>query len=115
MNALDMLTAHFERMRMQKVEIKSARDADGNPLVVYFDAVTNAKAQEVIARAGANASRTRLVLYTVIYLAKNADGSRMFEDNAATVQALSEGVDGNILAVIADAIMSQTGFDDLGN
>lgn len=113
--AIDLLTAHYERMRGRKFEVSQIRDADGKPLVVYFDPVTNAQAQAVRARCGAGASAAKLSLYAVIYLAKTETGERMFSDDAATVQALSEGVDGNIIAQIADAIMSQSSVDDLGN
>lgn len=112
---LAALSAHYERNRGQKYEVKAIRGPDGKPMVVYFDPVTNAQAQAVRARAGSNATAARLSLYAVIYLAKNADGTRMFEDDAATVKTLTEAVDGNIVAQIADAIMSQSGVDDLGN
>lgn len=111
--ALDILTAHYERMRGQKFEVPGITGPDGEPLVVYYDPPTNAMAQKIRKRAGDD--EAKLTLYTVIYMAKNADGSPMFEENAATVRALTENVKGTILAQIAQAIMSVTEVPDLGN
>ncbi|MGX0875924.1 hypothetical protein ACSSV4_000596 [Roseovarius sp. MBR-154] len=113
-NALEALKAHYARMRSQKMAVPEITDPEtGAPLVVYFDPPTNAQAQMVQARAGG--SDGRLTLYTVIYLAKDAEGKRLFEDDAPTVKALSEDVDGGVLARIAARIMGRTSPEDLGN
>lgn len=113
--ALDLLTEHFERLRGQSFEVPGVRDAKGSPLVVYFDPPTNRDATLVKSRAGGGKDETKLALYTVIYLAKDEAGRRLFEDNAATVQALTERVSGATLGAIATAIMSASSQADLGN
>lgn len=114
-NALDLLTQHFERLRGQKFEVPGIRDASGNPLVIYYDPPTNADAAMIRRRSGGGKDEAKLALYTVIYLAKGADGKRLFADDAATVQALSERVSGAHLNTMASAIMRVSTADELGN
>ncbi len=111
--ALDLLTAHYERQRGQFFEVPGIKTADGEPFTIYFDPPTNREAAAVRARAGED--EAKLTLYTVIYLAKDMGGNRLFEDNAATVQALTEQVSGAVLGQMAAAIMKVSDPDDLGN
>jgi len=113
-DALSTLTGHYEKLRGQTFEVPGVSKADGKPLVIHYDPPTNAEGQMIRKRAGAT-DEGKVTLYTVIYLAKNADGSRMFDDDAATVQALTEQVPGRILGQIARAIMSFSSEADLGN
>lgn len=112
--ALSILTGHYEKLRGQTFEVPGVLRADGKPLVIHYDPPTNAEGQMIRKRAGAT-DEGKVTLYTVIYLAKNADGTRMFEDNAETVRALTEQVPGRILGQIARAIMNFSSADDLGN
>lgn len=111
--AVDLLTAHFERLRGQTYTVPGITGPDGAPLVVYFDPPTSADAQRVRARAGDN--EAKLTLYTVICLAKTASGERMFADDAKTIRALSENVPAAVLAKIAVALMATSDPDELGN
>lgn len=113
-NALSALTGHYEKLRNQTFEVPGVTQSDGKPLVIHYDPPTNADGQMVKKRAGAT-NEGQITLYTVIYLAKNPDGSRMFEDNADTVQALTEQVPGRVLTQIAAAIMSFSSGAALGN
>lgn len=116
MDAVKALTAHYAAMRGQKMAIREITDPEtGDPLVIHFDPPTNAQAAMVQARA--QASDASLTLYTVLLLAKDAEGKRMFEDNAETMRALSESVDGAVLSRIASRIMGRGGDaeSDLGN
>ena len=115
MSAIDLLTAHFERMRGQKYTVPGVTDAEGKPFVIHFDPPTNRDAAQVKARSGGGTDQGKLALYTVIYLAKDAEGKRLFEDNAATVQALTERVNGATLNLMAQAIMQAGAVTDLGN
>lgn len=113
-DALSALTTHYDRLRGQKYPVPGVIMSDGKPLVVHFDPPTQAQGQMVRKRAGVS-DEGKVSLYTVIYLAKKPDGSRMFEDDAATVQALTEEVGGVVLGMIARAIMSLSTEAKLGN
>jgi hypothetical protein len=110
---LDALTGHFERMRGRTYTVPGVELADGKPFVVHYDPVTNAQASAI--RARAKGDDALLSLYTVVMLAKRPDGSRMFEDNAATIAKLREAVSGAVIAGIAAAIMGDEDSADLGN
>lgn len=113
-DALSALTAHYDKLRSQKFPVPGVTKSDGKPLVVYFDPPTNAQGQQIRQRAGST-DEAKITLYTVIYLAKDENGNRMFEDDAATVQALTENVPGRTLAQIANAIMRFSSEAELGN
>lgn len=113
-DVLKTLTGHYDRLRGQTFTVPGVTRSDGTPLVIHFDPPTNADAQKIAARAGVR-DDARITLYTVIYLAKNPDGSAMFSDDAETVQALSENVPGRVLSQIAGAIMRFSPGADLGN
>ncbi|MEP1612664.1 MAG: hypothetical protein ABJL72_12180 [Roseobacter sp.] len=113
-NALSALTAHYDKLRSQKYTVPGVTTAEGKPLEIYFDPPTNAQGQKIRQRAGTQ-DESKITLYTVIYLAKDENGNHLFEDNAETVQALTENVPGRILAKIAAAIMTFTPEQDLGN
>lgn len=113
-DALSALTTHYDRLRGQTFTVPGVTQSDGTPLVIHFDPPTNADGQNIRKRAGTS-DEAKITLYTVIFLAKNPDGTRMFEDNAATVQALTENVPGRVLAQIANAIMRFSSEADLGN
>ncbi len=112
-SALACLTDHYDRLRMQRYVVPGITQADGSPLEVFFDPPTNAQGGEIQRRA--NGSTQLTTLYTVLLLAKDKGGNRMFDDKAETVQALTENVPGKVLTGIAAAIMSFTGQADLGN
>ena len=113
-DTLNALTQHYDRLRKQKFTVPGVTKSDGKPLVIYFDPPTNADGQKVRNRAGIK-DEAKITLYTVIYLAKDENGARLFEDNAETVQALSENVPGKVLAQIANAIMRFSEGAELGN
>lgn len=115
MTALSALTAHFDKLKSQSFEVPGVTQADGTPLVVYFNPPTNAEATRLEAQVGTRRSDAKITLWTVILLARNADGSRMFSEDAETVQALSERVPSRVLAQIANAIMGVTPRAALGN
>jgi hypothetical protein len=112
--ALSALTGHFDRLRGQTFTVPGVTQSNGAPLVIHFDPPTNADGQRIRSRAGVT-DEAKITLYTVIFLARNADGTRMFEDNAETVKALTENVPGRVLAQIANAIMRFSPEADLGN
>ncbi|MQQ09109.1 hypothetical protein GFB49_11640 [Epibacterium sp. SM1979] len=114
-DALTSLTQHYDRLRNQTFTVPGVTKSDGEPLVIYFDPPTNAQAAQVRARAGNAQDEARITLYTVLLLAKDKDGNRLFDDKAETVQALTENVPGRILTQIANAIMRFSSVPDLGN
>lgn len=111
-DTLSTLTAHYQRLRGQSFEVPGVTTADGTPLVIYFDPPTNADGQRIRQRAGTT-DEAKITLHTVIALAKDADGKRLFEDNAETVRALTEEVPGRILSQIAQAILRTSTVPDL--
>lgn len=111
--ALDLLTAHFERMRGRSYTVPGITGRDGKPLVVYFDPPTTASAARVKRRAGDD--EAKLTLHTVMEFARTADGAPMFPESAATVQALTEGVSAKVLSGIAMAILAPVDVEELGN
>lgn len=113
-DALLALTKHYERLKGQTYTVPGVTKADGTPLVIHFDPPTAAQGASVRQRAG-RTDEAKITLYTVIELSKNPDGTRMFSDDAETVQALSENIPGRILTGIATAIMTVTTVKDLGN
>lgn len=113
-DALSALTAHYDRMRRQSYTVPGVTQEDGTPLVIWYDPPTNADGQKIRARAGTQ-DEAKVTLYTVIYLAKDENGNRLFQDNAETVKALTENVPGKVLAGIARTIMSVAEVQDLGN
>lgn len=113
-DALTSLTQHYDRLRNQTFTVPNVTKADGKPLVIHFDPPTNADGNMIRQRAGTS-NEAKITLYTVIYLAKDENGNRMFEDNAETVQALTENVPGRVLTQIANAIMSFSSLPELGN
>lgn len=113
-DTLNALTTHYDRLRNQRFTVPGVTRADGKPLVIHFDPPTNADGQRIRARAGV-ADEAKITLYTVIHLAKDENGKRLFEDNAETVKALTENVPGRVLAQIANAIMRFSSEADLGN
>ncbi|MBO9467062.1 hypothetical protein J7443_17595 [Tropicibacter sp. R15_0] len=112
-SAISVLTDHFARLGLQCYEVPGVKTAEGEPLKIYFTPPTNAQGNAIAERAKGNAAQT--TLYTVLLLSKDEAGNRLFEENAATVQALTEQVPGRILTLIATAIMKFTGQTDLGN
>lgn len=113
-DALAALTSHYDKLRSQKFTVPGVIKSDGKPLVVYYDPPTNAQSQQIRQRAGTT-DEAKITLYTVIFLAKDENGNRLFEDNAETVQALTENVPGRTLAQIATAIMRFSSETELGN
>lgn len=111
--ALDLLTAHFERMKGQTYTVPGIKGPDGKPLVVYFDPPTSAAGARVRRRAGTD--EQKITLHTVMEFARNADGTPMFPESADTVRALTECVSGKVLSGIAMAILSASDVEDLGN
>ncbi|MEM7722489.1 MAG: hypothetical protein AAF376_08950 [Pseudomonadota bacterium] len=111
--ALDILTTHYQRQVGQSFVVPGVTNEDGEPFTIYFDPPTNRQAQTIRGRAGTD--EAKLTLYTVIYLAKDKDGNRLFEDNAETVQGLTESVSGAVLGQMAAAIMKVSDLEDLGN
>ena len=63
----------------------------------------------------AKGSSSRMALFTVIYLAKDAEGRRLFQDDAATVAALENEVSAEVIAELAAKIMAVSEVADLGN
>jgi hypothetical protein len=108
--ALDLLTSHWERQRGRSFTVGLGA---GQSLTVHHDPVTAREMQRVRDRAGPD--DFRLALYVVIYLAKGPDGARLFEDNAATVKALTESVCADVLADMARRIMDTSDPAELGN
>jgi hypothetical protein len=113
-DALTALTGHYDRLRNQTFTVPGVTRADGKPLVVHFNPPTNAEGQRIRQRAGIS-DEAKVTLYTVIFLAKDENGNRLFEDDAETVKALTENVPGRVLAQIANAIMRFSTEADLGN
>jgi len=113
-DALLSLTQHYDRLRNQTFTVPGVTTAEGKPLVIHFDPPTNADGQKIRQRAGTT-DEAKITLYTVIFLAKDESGKRLFEDNAETVKALTENVPGRVLAQIAGAIMRFSSVSDLGN
>ena len=107
--ALDQLTAHFERMRGRSFMV----DLGGTQLEVFADPITLRQRELITARAGTDDAK--VALWTTILLAKDAQGQRLFSDDAATVQRLSEEVPAEVVAQIAAGILQVTGEGDLGN
>lgn len=115
-DALGALTGHYDKLRNQSYTVPGVTKSDGTPLVIYFDPPTNADAQRIQAKVGLGSRDEALItLWTVIYHAKDENGARMFDEDAKTVQALTEQVPGRVLAGIASAIMRFTPVADLGN
>lgn len=113
-DTLSTLTAHFERLKGQSYEVPGVTQSDGTPLVIYYDPPTNAQGNAIRQRAGANGSNeAAMTLHTVIALSKDKDGNRLFNDDAATMKALSESVPGSILTKIATAILYTSKVPDL--
>lgn len=112
-NPLDLLTAHFERMKGRSYTVPGIKGPDGKPLVIYFDPPTSASAARIKRRAGDD--EQKITLHTVMEFSRNADGTPMFPESADTVRALSEGVSAKVLGGIAMAILSASDVEDLGN
>ncbi|PYG32417.1 hypothetical protein [Pelagimonas varians] len=110
---LNALTDHYNRLRLQCYVVPGITQADGGPLEIYYDPPTNAQGNEIQTRAKGNTALT--TLYTVLLLAKDKDGNRLFDDSAGTVQALTENVPGRVLTGIAAAIMTFSDGAKLGN
>lgn len=113
-DALSALTAHYDKLRRQSFTVPGVTKSDGTPLVIYFDPPTNADGQKIRRQAGAT-DEAKITLWTVIYLAKDEAGQRMFSEDAETIKALTENVPGRVLAQIANAIMRFSPEADLGN
>ncbi|QDF14259.1 tail assembly chaperone [Dinoroseobacter phage vB_DshS-R4C] len=113
-DVLSVLSEHHRRLAGSFVEIEEIPDPEtGTPLRVYYDPPTQAQMAKVQSRAKGRESD--LVFYTVLLLAKDAEGKPMFEDNAQTQLTLREHVSGAILGKIGKAILGLTAEDDLGN
>ena len=84
----------------------------GEPLVVTFSPMTmRERARLAQSAKGNDAAATVLV---VIRHAKDAEGNRLFTEDAQTRKALENDVDPAVLARIAYAITHTTPEDDLG-
>ncbi|MEL7166694.1 MAG: hypothetical protein AAGL96_14580 [Pseudomonadota bacterium] len=112
--ALTTLTTHYDRLRNQKFTVPGVTTSEGEPLVIYFDPPTQAESIKVRNQAGTT-DDAKVALWTVIYLAKDKDGNRLFDESAATIQALTEQVPSQIIGQIANAILRFTPVADLGN
>ncbi|MEM8849248.1 MAG: hypothetical protein AAGE03_04350 [Pseudomonadota bacterium] len=112
-DTLALLTAHYERLKGQTYTVPGVTQADGSPLVIHFDPPTNAQAAAIERRAGGRHDEAKMTLYTVIECARGPDGKRLFEDNAQTVQGLTEGVPATILKKMALAILNASTVADL--
>ncbi|MBT8169874.1 hypothetical protein [Falsiruegeria litorea] len=113
-NALTALTDHYDRLRNQTFPVPGVTKSDGKPLVIHFDPPTNAQAQRIRKQAGTT-DEAQITLWTVIFLAKDENGKRMFDETAETIQALTENVPGRVLASISNAIMRFSPETKLGN
>jgi hypothetical protein len=107
--ALDKLTAHYERLGKRALAVDLG---GGERLEFYATPPTAREAAQVQARAKGNPAR--LSLFTVIYMAKDASGARLFQDDAATVAALENGVAAEVIADMAAQIMDVSEVAELG-
>ena len=115
--ALDALRAHTARLRNQKFVVPGVAGEDGKPFAIWFDPPSFAQGQRLKAMCvddAGNVDEAKLTLYTVIQLARDEDGSPLFEDNGATVKFLTEDLPGAVLNPMAKAIMRVSNPADLG-
>jgi hypothetical protein len=110
---LDRATAHFDTLRGQKIEVPEWGDPLGEPLVLMFDPLTLAQRQNVQRRwKGSDASQAA---GAVMLYARTADGGKAFEDNLATLEALTSKVDPAVVARIAARMLGVEAVSDAKN
>lgn len=103
---------HFDNMRGKSISIPEW-GSEGKPLVAFYDPPTLRVRQSVTARAGK--SRGREMAMTCILCLKDADGNRLFQDDAATLAALENEVSPQVIARIYADVIGLTPEADLGN
>lgn len=112
MNAiLDKARQHFASMARQNIEVPEWGGEDG-PMRVYFDALSLAARQNIETRSKGSAS-ARLSL-TVILHALDADGKKLFVDDAVTRRAFDREIDPAVIARLAGAMLGVSEETDLG-
>jgi len=104
--------AHFDNMRGKSIEVPEW-GAEGAPAIVKFDPPTLRTRQNITARSGGKRSREMAV--TVILCARDAEGKRLFQDDAPTLAALENEVDPKVVARLYAEIIGLTSEADLGN
>mgnify|MGYP006275127423 CR=1 FL=1 len=108
--ALDQLTAHYARMGRRRIAV----DLGGGEEFVCFAAPPTARDAAAVERR-AKGSSAKMALYTVIYMARDAEGGRLFQDDAETVAKLENAVSAEIVADLASQIMAVAEVSELGN
>ncbi len=110
-NVLEKATAHFDKLRGQRIEIPEWDMIGDN--AGKFDPPTLTDRQNVQTRAGK--SQSRQFALTVITMLKDKGGKPVFEDDAETLTTLQSKVDPKVIARIYTKIMGLTSEEDLGN
>lgn len=109
---LEKARAHFGNMARRKIEVPEWGDDDGTPATFFAPALTLANRQTIERRSKGDPV-ARLVL-TVILFAQREDGTRAFDDSAATRKAFETEVDPEIVARLAEGILRVSDAADLG-
>jgi hypothetical protein len=91
MKAIELATRHYRENKRQFIEVEEWKDDSGKPLRIYWELPTLSERQRVV-----NGSENDAEF--VAELARNEDGSRMFD--AEDALKLRDGVDGAILTRI---------------
>lgn len=100
--ALAAATAHYDKLRGQTIEVPEW-GVEGTPLVVHYDPMTAAQAQNVTRRSGG--SDARATALAVILYAKDSKGAALFNDDAPTLKAFEHDIDPRVVARVGKAIL----------
>lgn len=103
MDAIALLKAHFSERRL--LVIPEIVDGEGNPLSVYWRAVSAgdmAKMQRAVATKGSDGTEAALRL--IIAKAETEAGEKMFD--LGDLPTLRDGVDAGIISRLSEAMLS---------
>lgn len=108
---LETARAHFDKMRGQTVEVPEwGMEGDD---AARFDPPTLRVRQMIQHQAGK--SEARQTALTVVHCLKNADGEKIFKNDAVTMATFESQMDPAVIARVAQKILGLTGETDLGN
>lgn len=108
---LETARAHFDKMRDQTVDVPEwglTGDAAGR-----FDPPT-LRVRQMIQHQAAK-SEARQMALTVIHCLKDAEGGKIFKNDAPTLAAFESQMDPAVIARVAQRILGLTAEGDLGN
>ncbi|MFT5616298.1 MAG: hypothetical protein ACI8Q6_003595 [Granulosicoccus sp.] len=112
-DVLKIARAHFDNMRGKKIKIPEWGVSKAKPFIAFFDPPTLRVRQEIKKRSGN--SEARQIAVTAILCLKDAEGKKIFTDDAPTLDTLETQVCADVVARLSSQVLGLTRGTDLGN